>query len=148
VERSNPTVEYSAVVVQASKEREQIAMPKESEDPQQPPPVILIDTCVWLELAKDYNQRSLVKALETLIGRHELELAVPRIVVEELARNKTRIVEDSGRILTAALKRAREAINTFGDLRRKKAALREMHEVDIKLLNLGDEAAEMLVDRI
>jgi hypothetical protein len=35
-------------------------------------------------------------------------------------------------------------MNTFGDRRRKRTALREMHEVDLKLLNLGDKVAEML----
>jgi PIN domain-containing protein len=104
----------------------------------------MIDTCVWLELAKDYNQKSLVKALETLVARGEIQLIVPEIVVTELERNKARIVEESGRSLTAALKRAREAMNTFGDSRRKRTALREMHEVDLKLLNLGDGVAEML----
>jgi predicted nucleic acid-binding protein len=91
---------------------------------QPPAPVLMIDTCVWLELAKDYNQKSLVKALETLVARGEIELMVPEIVVTELERNKARIVEESGRSLTAALKRAREAMNTFGDPRRKRTALR------------------------
>jgi N-glycosylase/DNA lyase len=56
-------------------------------------PVLMIDTCVWLELAKDYNQKSLVKALETLVARGEIQLIVPEIVVTEIERNKARIVE-------------------------------------------------------
>src|SRR5262245_22622964 len=106
-------------------------------------PVLMIDTCVWLDLAKEYNQRALLSALETLFERKEIELIVPELVLDELEHNKARIVEESGRSLTAALKRAREAMAAFGDKRRKKAALQEMHEVDLKLLNLGDQAAEM-----
>jgi len=109
------------------------------------PPVLLIDTCVWLDLAKDYNQRPLLSALEALFECKEIELLVPELVIEELARNKARIVEESGRSLTTALKRAREAMAAFGDKRRKKMALKEMHEVDLRLLNLGDQVAEMFI---
>jgi hypothetical protein len=82
--------------------------------------------------------------METLVERKELVLTVPRIVFDELARNKDRIVEESGRSLMSALKRAREAVAEFGERRRRQSALREIDEVDHKLVNLGDDAAEML----
>ncbi len=94
---------------------------------------------------QDYNQRPLLSALEALFECKEIELLVPELVIEELARNKARIVEESGRSLTTALKRAREAMAAFGDKRRKKMALKEMHEVDLRLLNLGDQVAEMFI---
>src|SRR5690348_4569735 len=97
------------------------------------PPILLIDTCVWLDLAKDHHQEALLRAMETLVERKELGLAVPCVVAEELARNKARIVEESGRSLAAALKRAREVVAVFGDRRRKRSALREIDEVDHKL---------------
>jgi PIN domain len=108
-------------------------------------PIVLIDTCVWLDLAKDHHQKALLQAMETLVERSELRLFVPRTVLEELERNKARIVVESGRTLVAALKRAREVVARFGHRRRKRSALREIDEIDHKLLNLGDDAAEMLV---
>src|SRR5690242_8513144 len=59
---------------------------------------ILIDTCVWLELAKDYQQQPILSALEELIRHREIELILPRTVVDEFARNKARIgASDSSR---------------------------------------------------
>lgn len=55
---------------------------------------ILIDTCVWLDLAKDYQQQPILTALEELIHMEEIELILPRTVLDEFARNKGRVVEE------------------------------------------------------
>ncbi len=47
---------------------------------------ILIDTCVWLDLAKDYQQQAILAALEELIRHGEVELLLPRTVIDEFAR--------------------------------------------------------------
>lgn len=52
---------------------------------------ILIDTCVWLDLAKDYQQQPIVTALEELIRLGDIELILPRTVLDEFARNKARV---------------------------------------------------------
>src|ERR1700686_577861 len=80
---------------------------------------ILIDTCVWLDLAKDYQQQPILTALEELIRQGEISLIVPCTVVDEFARNKVRIIEESGRSLSGTLKRVKEAVEKFGDPRRK-----------------------------
>lgn len=48
---------------------------------------ILIDTCVWLELAKDYQQQAILSALEELIQHDDLALILPRTVVDERTRS-------------------------------------------------------------
>ena len=58
---------------------------------------ILIDTCVWIDLAKDYHQTVLLGALEELIRHKEVALILPRTVVDEFARNKARVIEESSR---------------------------------------------------
>ena len=45
-----------------------------------PPFKILIDTCVWLDLAKDYQQQPILSALEELIRHGDVELILPRTV--------------------------------------------------------------------
>src|SRR5208282_3309267 len=50
---------------------------------------LLIDTCVWLDLAKDHQQQ--LGALEELKRNGRVLLVLPRTVLEEFARNKTRI---------------------------------------------------------
>jgi hypothetical protein len=103
---------------------------------------ILIDTCVWLDLAKDHHQAVLLSALEDLARNGELVLILPRTLVEEFNRNKARVVEESSRGLSSALKRAREVVDKFGDPRRKRAVLAQLSDMDHRLLNLGEAAAE------
>jgi predicted nucleic acid-binding protein len=47
---------------------------------------ILIDTCVWLDLARDYHQQAQLGILEELIELGEISLIVPRVIVDEFAR--------------------------------------------------------------
>jgi predicted nucleic acid-binding protein len=72
---------------------------------------ILIDTCVWLDLAKDYQQQPILTALEELIRMGDIELTLPRTVLDEFARNKGRVVEESSRSLSGTMKRVKEAVD-------------------------------------
>ena len=80
---------------------------------------ILIDTCVWLDLAKDYQQQPILTALEELIRMGDIELILPRTVLDEFARNKGRVVEESSRSLSGTMKRVKEAVEKFGDPRKR-----------------------------
>ncbi len=84
---------------------------------------ILIDTCVWLDVAKDYQQQAILAALEELLRHGDVALILPRIVLDEFARNKARVIEDSGRSLSSTLKRAKETVEKFGDPRKKSTVL-------------------------
>lgn len=101
---------------------------------------ILIDTCVWFDLAKDYQQQAILAALEELIRQGRVELILPRTVIDEFARNKARVIEESSRSLSSTLKRAKEAVEKFGDPRRKGTALRLLNDVDHRLPTLGETA--------
>jgi PIN domain len=105
---------------------------------------ILIDTCVWLDLAKDYRQRSLLGALEKLVRHGEVSLIVPHVVTDEVARNKSRIIEESTHSLSGSLKRVKEAVDKYGDPRGKRAILRQLNDIDHRLPTLGDAAAESI----
>jgi len=101
---------------------------------------ILIDTCVWLDLAKDHQQQPLLGVLEELVRQKKLSLILPRTVVSEFARNKARLAEESGRSLSGVLKRVKEAVDKFGDPRRKRLVLEQLNDVDHKIPLLGDTA--------
>jgi hypothetical protein len=103
---------------------------------------ILIDTCVWLDVAKDYQQQAILAALEELIRQGDIALILPRTVVDEFARNKARVIEDSSRSLSSTLKRAKEAVEKFGDPRRKSTVLSQLNDVDYRLPTLGSAAAD------
>lgn len=103
---------------------------------------LLIDTCVWLDLAKDYQQQPVLAALEELIRQGDIALILPRTVVDEFARNKARVIEDSSRSLSSTVKRAKEAIQKFGDPRKKSTVLSQLNDVDYRLLTLGSAAVD------
>jgi hypothetical protein len=105
---------------------------------------ILIDTCVWLDLAKDSQQRPLLSALEELIRDGRVSLIVPSIVRDEFDRNRARVAEDSGRSLTGILKRVRDVIERLGDARGKSIALKQLQDVGHKIPNLGEAAIESI----
>jgi predicted aspartyl protease len=108
---------------------------------------VLIDTCVWLDLAKDYQQQAILAALEELIRHGKVELIMPRTVIDEFGRNRARIIEESSRSLSSTLKRVKEAVEKFGDTRRKAIVLDQINDVDHRLPTLRDTAAGTL-DRI
>jgi len=105
---------------------------------------ILIDTCVWLDLAKDYQQQALLAALEELIRQGNVDLILPRTVVEEFARHKARVIEESSRSLSSTLKRVKEAVEKFGDPRQKGMVLRQLNDVDHRLPTLGEAAVDTI----
>lgn len=103
---------------------------------------LLIDTCVWLDVAKDYQQQAILAALEELIRQGDIALILPRTVVDEFARNKVRVIEDSSRSLSSTLKRAKEAVEKFGDPRKKNTVLSQLNDVDYRLPTLGSAAVD------
>lgn len=103
---------------------------------------VLIDTCVWLDAAKDHQQQAILAALEELVRQSVIALILPRIVVNEFARNKARIIEDSSRSLSSTLKRVKDVVEKFGDPRQKRNVLRQLNDVDHRLPTLGEAAVE------
>lgn len=114
---------------------------------QRKPVFLVVDTCVWLDLAKDYSQEPLLSALEDLVRMNFIHLIVPKIVVDELARNKERVIEESGRSIAGTLRRAKEMLARYGNDGDKQVAIRQLTEIDQKSVNHRD-AATKAVERI
>ncbi len=108
---------------------------------------ILVDTCVWLDLAKDHEQHLLLNVLEELIQRKELSLLVPVILIDEFQRNKIRVVQDIGKSLSGNFKRVKDAVSHHGDPKKKQVVLDQLNDIDYKIPFLG-ESAEAIVSRI
>jgi hypothetical protein len=103
---------------------------------------LLIDTCVWLDLAKDHQQKALLGALEELVRHGSVSLVLPRTVVDEFARNKGKIVEEGRHSLSSTLKRVRDVADKIGDRARKRVVLQYLSDMDHKLPSLGESAVE------
>ncbi|WP_026349858.1 PIN domain-containing protein [Bordetella sp. FB-8] len=100
---------------------------------------LLIDTCVWLDLAKDYRQLPLLDAVLAMKNAGELEIVLPQIVVDEFNRNKERIIADSKRSLSSHFKLVREAMLKFSQEEGREDALRKLNEADHRIA-IGGEA--------
>jgi PIN domain len=106
---------------------------------------LLVDTCVWLDVAKDHRQEQTLSVLEELIRLDEASLIVPTVVLAEFERHKARIVDEARRSLSAVFKRVKEAVEQFGDPMTKGAVLQHLNEVDHQLPLLGEAAARSVV---
>ena len=91
---------------------------------------ILIDTCIWLDLAKSYRSAPLVHALFEMCNNAELEIIVPDIVLEEFARNKDRISSEATKSLQTHVRLVKQAIpsHAVGDQQRN--ALVSLDDID------------------
>lgn len=108
---------------------------------------LVVDTCVWLDLAKDYREQPVIAALEDLIESCEVKLIVPQQVLDEFDRNMARIAEEARRGLQSHFRLARQAVNRFGDDARKAELLAGLHEVDHRI-GVDDDAVGESIERI
>jgi hypothetical protein len=105
---------------------------------------ILVDTCVWLDLAKDTAQVPLIAALEALIERKVISLIVPRLVVDEFRRHQERIGRESMQSLRGVLRRVKDAVEEFGDPKQRRLVLRHLDDMSQRMPIKGGAAVSNL----
>jgi hypothetical protein len=103
---------------------------------------LLVDTCVWLDLAKHYREQPVISALEDLISARQIKLVVPQVVLDEFDRNKARMVEDARRSLQSHFRLVREAVNRFGEDGYRARTLEALNEVDHKIVTSSESALD------
>ncbi len=103
---------------------------------------VLIDTSVWLELAKDHRQLPILTCLETLVEQGDVALIVPQTVVDEFGRNKDRIVREGAQSLSSLFRRVKDTVERFGPADTKTAVVQGLDEVDHRVAFLADAARE------
>ncbi len=113
---------------------------------------ILIDTCVWLDLAKDPKQAAVVGVVDEMVGQKLVELIVPRIVLDEFRPNRDRIAIDgahAGRMPETTREDPRSYFKSINAARRDLAqeasnALREQLTVFFRVLwHTGADISEL-----
>jgi hypothetical protein len=109
---------------------------------------MLIDTCVWLDLAKDQRQIPVLGVVEEMVKLGKVALIVPRVVLDEFRRNRERIAKESARSLSAHFRLVKDAVGKIGgDKRRMRLVLSHLDDVDHKIPIVGGTAVNTL-DRI
>ena len=104
---------------------------------------MLVDTCVWLDLAKDPKQSRNLQIIEELIDGKVIELIVPQTIVDEFRRNKARVVEDYGKSVASTLNRAKDIVIQQGNRRRIRSAMRLLNDADYRIPRPKDVATQI-----
>src|SRR5579863_9442021 len=103
---------------------------------------LLVDTCVWLDRAKDHKQAPLLDVVEEMVRQRLVSLIVPRIILDEFLRNRERIAKESAKSVSAHVRVVREAVGKIGgDKRRMKLVLAHLDDVNHKIPIGGGNAA-------
>ena len=108
---------------------------------------LLVDTSVWLDLAKDYRRQPVIAALEDLVAAGEIELLVPQVLLDEFTRNKERVATDAIQSLQSHFNLVRDAVSRFAEETEKAATLKSLNEVDHAAIMRG-EAVNDSISRI
>jgi len=96
-----------------------------------------IDTCIWLNLAKDKNANYIVAALETLHESCDVQFVVPQLVKDEFNRNKARVIKDARQRLNHEFKQVKKVVKEYGSVNQA-AILTELNEINAKLPIMSD----------
>jgi hypothetical protein len=103
---------------------------------------LLIDTSVWLDLAKDHRQLPLLEALFAMNESDDVALILPQIILDEFSRNRDRVMAASRASLSSHFKRVREAIVQFAPEAGRDATLKQLNEVDHRIATGGEAVNE------
>lgn len=102
---------------------------------------MLIDTCVWLDLAKDPKQVPVLGVVEELVRLGEIRIILPRVVLEEFRRNRERIAKESAKSLSTHFRLVKEAVGKMGgDKKKMRVVLSHLDDVNYKIPIIGGEA--------
>lgn len=108
---------------------------------------MLVDTSVWLDLAKDYRNQPVISAMEDILKDSDAALIVPEIVLEEFARNKDRVAQDASRRLQSHFSLVRDAVRRFANEEHVDETIKALNEVDHAAVYKG-EAVHNSIARI
>jgi len=105
---------------------------------------ILIDTCVWFDLAKTSKGERILSLLEEFIRMGESSLVIPEIIITEFDRNKERIIIDAGKSLSSHFDKVKEMIVKHGNEVNKDLVLSQLDDLNHKIPTLGESVIESI----
>ena len=106
---------------------------------------LLIDTCVWLDIAKTSKGEEILNLLSEFIDRNEAIIILPEIIISEFDRNKERIVADAGKSLSSHFKKVKEMVAEHADQDSKQHILTQLNDIDKKIPTFGENAFQSII---
>ncbi|HIC8755093.1 hypothetical protein CMT48_12085 [Elizabethkingia anophelis] len=105
---------------------------------------LLIDTCVWLDLAKSVKNEKLLSLLEEFSQNEEIELIVPQIILDEFSRNKERIIIDASKSMSSHFRTVKNLVEEHSDKSFKEIILTQLNNIDKKIPLLGENVSSSI----
>lgn len=105
---------------------------------------LLIDTCVWLDIAKTSKGEEILNLLSEFIEQNEVELILPEIIISEFERNKERIISDAGKSLSSHFKKVKAMVAEHAKNESKQEILNQLDDIDKKIPTLGENAFQTI----
>lgn len=107
---------------------------------------LLIDTCVWLDIAKDAEQQKILRVLQELMEMGEVKLLLPETVLNEFNTNKERVIKESNQSLASAIKRTKKVVEKMGSNGARQSTLDELDDINFKITHIPDSTANSVED--
>lgn len=108
--------------------------------------LVMLDTCVWLDLATQKAEMPMLAAIENLVRDGSIRILLPDLVRAEFERNKERVIDATRRRLSNEFRVVKGVIESFGG-DGKEAALETLDDVNLRLPILS-EATHSTANRV
>lgn len=108
--------------------------------------LIMLDTCVWLDISSQKAELPMLVALEYLVQNGSIRILLPDLIRVEYERNKDRVIEATRKRLANEFRVVKSVVESFGG-QGKDAALQTLDDVNHRLPMLS-EATQGTVDRV
>ncbi|WP_204126628.1 PIN domain-containing protein [Pseudomonas ogarae] len=108
--------------------------------------LVMLDTCVWLDISSQKSELPMLKAIEHLVKDGVIKILLPDLVRTEYERNKERVIEATRKRLANEFRVVKGVIESFGG-DGKDMALATLDDVNHRLPILS-EATEGTVKRV
>jgi hypothetical protein len=104
---------------------------------------VLIDTCVWLDLAENQRQTPLIDVVAQMVKEKQIILLVPQIVLAEFKANRDRVAARSVKSLSTHFNLVKEAVRNAPASMQKDQVLTYLSDLDhrIPIVGAGTNAA-------
>ena len=107
---------------------------------------LLIDTCVWLDIAKDAEQQKILRVLQELMDMGEVKLLLPETILNEFNNNKERVIKESNQSLASAIKRTKKVVEKLGASDTRQSTLDQLDDITFKVTHIPNSTANSVED--
>ena len=108
--------------------------------------VLVVDTCVWMELAKQPTHEPIVSYLKHLSDKDIITILLPDEIGREFSRNKDRLIAQSKQRLTQEIRRVRGMVEQYSTPNEAELVIPALNNVHHKLPMMSDKVTSVTTE--